>query len=377
MSTGQRIGELIARVYDAAQDESLWPSVASGIAYAFGATSAVVSSGYPQILAGTESWDAQTLDNYAKYYYRHDPWLSPSLKRGVGKVFTSADLISDSEFERTEFYNDFMRPHSDGFYIIGCFFPVSPGQMGLTSVHRPRARGHYEEAERKRATEFIPHLIRAIQVRHKLTEADIQRQIGLEGLERSQIAAIVVTGNGIILHANNQAEAMLRAGDAIRSISSQLAAATRSATERLTMLIRGAIDTAAGRSGSAGGTVAIPRPNRPPLTVLVAPFRPAQRGAGAPVPAALLFLRDPEWTSGLAAGPLQELFCLTAAESTIASHLIRGRSLADIAARHNLSLNTVRTHLKNIFAKTGTNRQTELVAFIVRTVATMKVRLTE
>lgn len=372
-STRPRIGELIGRVYDAAQDESLWPSVVSGIADAFSATSAVVSSGYPRILAGTENWDAQTLDNYAKYYYRNDPWLAPSLKLGVGKVFTSADLVPDSEFERTEFYNDFLRPHSNGFYIIGCLFHVAPGQMGMASVHRPHARGDYEEAERQRGIEFIPHLIRAIQVRHKLTETDIQRQIGLDGLERSQIAAIVVTGNGIILHANDQAERMLRAGDAIRSISGQLAAATKSATERLTMLIRGAIDTAAGRNGSAGGSVAIPRPNRPPLTILVAPFRPVQRGAGAPVPAALLFLRDPEWPSGLAAEPLRELFGLTAAEATIVSHLIRGRSLAEIATRHNLSLNTVRTHLKNIFAKTGTNRQTELVAFIARTVATMKV----
>ncbi len=370
-STRPKIGELIVQAYDAAQDESLWPSVVSGIADAFGASSAVVWSGYPQILAATENFDAQALDDYAKYYYHHDAWLAPALKLGVGKMFTSADLISDAEFERSEFYNDFLRPRGDGFYIIGSFFHIASGQMGLASVHRPRGQGRYDEAERQCAIEFIPHLIQAIQVRHKLTQADIQRQIGLDGLERSQTAAIVVTGNGIILHANKDAEAMLQAGDAIRSVSGQLAAATKSATERLTMLIRGAIDTAAGRSGSAGGTVAIPRPNRPPLTVLVAPFRPAQEGAGAPVPAALLFLRDPERAPGSPSAALQQLFGLTAAEATIANYLTRGRSLTEIAARHNLSLNTLRTHLRNIFSKTGTNRQAELVALIMRTVAPM------
>jgi DNA-binding CsgD family transcriptional regulator len=32
---------------------------------------------------------------------------------------------------------------------------------------------------------------------------------------------------------------------------------------------------------------------------------------------------------------------------------------------------TVRTHLKSTFAKTGTRRQTELVALVLRSVATM------
>lgn len=43
----------------------------------------------------------------------------------------------------------------------------------------------------------------------------------------------------------------------------------------------------------------------------------------------------------------------------------------EVAARHRLSLNTVRTHLKSIFAKTGVKRQTELVTLVLCSVAVM------
>jgi predicted ArsR family transcriptional regulator len=36
-------------------------------------------------------------------------------------------------------------------------------------------------------------------------------------------------------------------------------------------------------------------------------------------------------------------------------------SLSDIATRHQISINTVRTHLQHLFEKTNTKRQSELI----------------
>ena len=68
---------------------------------------------------------------------------------------------------------------------------------------------------------------------------------------------------------------------------------------------------------------------------------------------------------------LRSLFGLTPAEACIASMVAEGRSIEDIAARQRISLNTGRVHLKNIFAKTETTRQAQLVALILRTTAVM------
>jgi len=58
-------------------------------------------------------------------------------------------------------------------------------------------------------------------------------------------------------------------------------------------------------------------------------------------------------------------FDLTPAEARLALHLVAGETLRAAAAKLNISYETVRTSLKNIFRKTGTCRQAELVILIV------------
>jgi DNA-binding CsgD family transcriptional regulator len=58
-------------------------------------------------------------------------------------------------------------------------------------------------------------------------------------------------------------------------------------------------------------------------------------------------------------------FGLTPAEARLALQLVAGETLRSAAAKMGISYETVRTHLKTIFNKTGTCRQAELVVVIV------------
>ncbi|MBX3247120.1 MAG: hypothetical protein KF901_08070 [Myxococcales bacterium] len=64
---------------------------------------------------------------------------------------------------------------------------------------------------------------------------------------------------------------------------------------------------------------------------------------------------------------LQERLGLTRTEARVATRLADGHALAAIAAELNIADATVRTHLRNIFRKTSTGRQAELVALVHRT----------
>jgi len=59
---------------------------------------------------------------------------------------------------------------------------------------------------------------------------------------------------------------------------------------------------------------------------------------------------------------IQGLFDLTPAEARVAAALIEGRTIAEMAARNGVGLETVRTQVKSILAKTGVSRQAEFVA---------------
>jgi DNA-binding CsgD family transcriptional regulator len=61
---------------------------------------------------------------------------------------------------------------------------------------------------------------------------------------------------------------------------------------------------------------------------------------------------------------VQSLFDLTAAEARVAGGLVEGLTLDQIAERHKVRINTVRTQVKSIFAKTGSSRQSQLAALL-------------
>ncbi|TWG49783.1 response regulator transcription factor [Aminobacter sp. J44] len=62
---------------------------------------------------------------------------------------------------------------------------------------------------------------------------------------------------------------------------------------------------------------------------------------------------------------LSKRFTLTNAEARVAIALTEGKTLAEIAKAFGVSRTTVAYHLRNIFQKTGVNRQTELVAVLM------------
>jgi DNA-binding CsgD family transcriptional regulator len=64
--------------------------------------------------------------------------------------------------------------------------------------------------------------------------------------------------------------------------------------------------------------------------------------------------------------PLVERFRLSPAQARVAAELIAGRSLLEIARKLGISIETVRSHLKAIFDKTGTRTQSGLVALYLR-----------
>jgi DNA-binding CsgD family transcriptional regulator len=66
-------------------------------------------------------------------------------------------------------------------------------------------------------------------------------------------------------------------------------------------------------------------------------------------------------SSSIGADAVAAAFNLTPAEIRTLERLLGGSSPAEIANELGVALPTVRTHLSNIFAKTGTARQLDLV----------------
>lgn len=80
-----------------------------------------------------------------------------------------------------------------------------------------------------------------------------------------------------------------------------------------------------------------------------------------PDAAYLLSVSSLSGQTGLSTELLGTLFNLTPAEARVAKFIIEGRTVAEAAGELMVKENTIRIHLKSIFAKTGTHRQADLI----------------
>ena len=131
--------------------------------------------------------------------------------------------------------------------------------------------------------------------------------------------------------------------------------------------LRDLIDRAeqASRAGEAfSGAMALDPPDAGTLMVMVValPGRDAAAHGDAQI---ALFLVDSARRTRLSDAMLAQIFGLTPTESAVAGRLAAGERLDAIAGALGISQTTVSFHLRNIFGKTRTNRQADLIALML------------
>lgn len=363
-----RLSDLIGQLYEASIDSRLWSGIAPKIAHAFNSNSTVLKLHNGPSVQLLECTDNMLVpDNqreWAEHWHKHDLWVERTVAFGLSTIVTDRDLVTRQEQSSSGFYREWL-PTMDIFHLVGAAFPVGDEAVGVLGIHRPEGAHHFGKADQMRAALLLPHLRRALQLGQSLSS--VPQRAALDVLDRLDAGVLVVTQAGRVLHANAMAETMLRANAEFGMLGGRVYLRDRLLNDRFFRMVLACVRTAAGDPVPPETALAIPRTQRLPITLAVAPLR---RTDVLPVaqPLALVFLRDPEYAVADICC-LQDLFNLTASEAAIASDLGRGRSLEAIARERHVGLATVRSHLKQILAKTGTNRQAIATALIARSVA--------
>lgn len=88
----------------------------------------------------------------------------------------------------------------------------------------------------------------------------------------------------------------------------------------------------------------------------------------------VIFLCDPKQESLVDPTILQEAHGLTRCEAVVASMLVDGHSIEDIAEELAVEISTARSHLKKVFTKTGTHRQSDLVRLLMQGLSRLSLR---
>lgn len=359
--------DILGGIYDAALDDALWTPAIGAIMDRIGADQAslfspiVDPSGQPPLLLNAQTQrDAWAL--YHGYYWRYDLFMQEVFRRGAyraGDAASAVDFVSLKDLRNGEFY-DLLRFHGCDIQLSGVIEELSSKEhppMHLT-FHRTIGSEPYGEKERLMLLELLPHFRRALRIRWRMAQHEDARSLREAALEHMPQAIALLDSAGHILYANAQAESLFSQGTGPIAHKRRLTAADSRDAAR----IKEALSKCAQGEG-----VGLKLENPALGKSWAASFTPLRASApgGEPGARILLLVADLDRAPTHALPQFAQLYRLTPAETRVLQQLLEPRGTQDIAEALKISIKTLRIHLSNLFAKTGTANQRELVRFFL------------
>lgn len=344
--------DYVERIYEAAAAPDRWPSLLHEISTKVGAKGGVI---FVADTATSISICSPDIEEFCADYISGG-WFQPNVRAepmlaDLPEAFiTDTTYLSAEQMRDIPLYRDFLIPaRMDA--AAGTLFPGTKDDLialvfeGFGSHHEARAALPHLDAVRR-------HLGRAMGLTSRLQIGRARTMVA--SLDMAGTPAAVLDSLGRCLASNEQFSAQM--SDQILERRGRLAFSDPR--------LQAAFGDVVSRKSKEGGSIVVP--GTPDQSAAVMHLLPLRRSARDIFNADgwLLVLASPSNTSLPTVDVLRLLFDLTYSEARIARRIVEGLELKEAAKREGVAYSTARTHLRSIFAKTRTNRQTELALLL-------------
>jgi len=192
---------------------------------------------------------------------------------------------------------------------------------------------------------------------------------GLEALDMLHIGVAVTNAARQLLFANLTAKQILLTHDGLDVTAEGVLYSLDKCSGLSLIVYQAARAVQAGMPGPTSNLLTVRRSSgRRPLTLLVRSLNASLKQANLGGPAFLVFMWDPEQPVCDVEARLHQIFSLTSAEARLAKLLMEGKTLEECCGRLEIRISTARMHLGRVFAKTGVQRQGQLVSLLWKSV---------
>jgi len=284
--------------------------------------------------------------------------------REVGEVVSTTDLVPYSEFRETRFYKEWAQPQGLIDQLQANLDKSATSFVHL-SFWRNSDNGMVDEAARERMRLIVPHLRRAVLVGNLIDYRTAEAATFGDALDGIGAGLFFVDASGRIVHANASGHALLADGKLLRVNAGRLApndvAAEQGLYEIFSMAESG--DAALGTRGVAVPLIA--RDGEHYVAHVLPLTAGARRQAGAAYAAvAAVFVHKAALDMPSPQEVIAKLYKLTPTELRVLFAIVQVGGVPEVAEAMGISTSTVKTHLRRLFAKTGTDRQADLVKLV-------------
>ena len=363
------LSDLIGTIYDTALDRALWSDVLRRSAeFVGGSASSLYSKNTARktgnkFLCWSPRFDAAALPSYFEEYVRIDPSTTSQFLFDVGQIYSIGDCIPYAEFMETRVYKEWARPLGLADQLAATL-DKSAMSFSLFAVFRDEEQGRADDEMRRRMRLIIPHIRRAVLIGNVLDLNTTERTAFADTLDGLAAGVFLVDQNARIVFANRSGQIMLDDGKILRRRDSMLTTVDPRIGTTLSELIALARDGDAA-VGVNGIALPLSSPPEPWLAHILPLTSGIRRDAGIEYSAvAAVFVHKASIQIPSAMETMSKLYKLTPSELRVLAALSEVGGVPAVAEVVGISQATVKTHLQGLFAKTGTNRQTDLVKLV-------------
>jgi DNA-binding CsgD family transcriptional regulator len=367
------LGTIVYRIHAASDRDGDWQDMLDLLRGWLGARAATLSRHHFARGEGDTLYDApQDPDFRAAYaeYAPRNPWFLSSIDYAAGRVMTGDELIGARDLVRTDFYRRLLRPR--GLFHRLCGVVARRGDLVfVVDAHRGEDQPEFGECEKANLGCALPHLRLALENRWRHLQAgDLARAL-MRVVDQDTHPTLLLTRDCGVVYGNTSARELTLETDGLHVSGDRLVAATATDNRSLReAMLEVARDAAAG-VGLASRVLTISVPGGGHPSILIA--RSAGRGflgdAGEFCDLVMVMTRNAHSEHDPRSCPFARQFELTPAQARVSALVFTGHALPGVARALQVSENTVRTHLKQIYQKTNTHGQMELVHLHARVCA--------
>jgi DNA-binding CsgD family transcriptional regulator len=362
--------DLVSDFYGASMDPRFWPTALSKLREALDATACALVTHDFTSQSGSITHacgiDVEFILSYGEVYARSNPWMQHEESfRTSGVVWTGAELVAENEQTQGEYFERWLAPQHLRHQLFGVL-ERQAGEVLYVLAARSAAADPFKAEESALLRRLLPYLERSLRAGQMLKRSQTVRQVALDALDVMPIGVILVSLGGAVLAANKVARDIMAGRDVLTVGRNGLEVVSEGRKTRFRDLLASTIKPRDRGRSSRPPAFSLVRPaGLRPLSLLISPVNIPGESTAWDEPAAVLFIGDPEHAGDIDETRLRQIYGLTGAEARIAALLARGYRLDEIAAMLDVAYETTRKHLKQIFGKTGTGRQADLVRMVM------------
>lgn len=371
------LSDLVHRIYDASVHPERWTGVVAAIAVSFGASKGLLFTPFlpPQHggLIFPVNISEGALQLWATRYIDQDIWAQRVQARGLwhaGAVLLDPEMVPRREFLASPFYRQFLSTIGIGRVCTGIIFAGTPGLPATAiSIFRDAHEAAFNRSDARWMKLLVSHVSRGLGLMQRLDTAKLQITSLLASFDRLNFGVVLLNERMQVLHLNRAGHAVISRSDGIvitanRQLESHPAARQPQTLSRWLTRLR---DTPALEQGHfLEGCRVVRTEGKRHYSIQCAAVSAASAWTAEDEAVRyVVFIIDPSVLQLPSVARLVELFGLTQAQARVAREFSIGGSYKEVARRLGISVETVRSHIKDIYPKTRVKRQADLVRLIL------------